>query len=342
MVLVRGSPLTVFDFSLAFGYLEAKQKPRLIAWSLHATKKNMNFIKTLMNSRHLETLLTDKHILINRLSILLLLLIIGCQSNSKKINQENVSSSANQSDVAKVALLGAFHFGGSTGDLASMNMANPFGERRQNDIRELVAKLITYRPTKILVEYPKAKNDHLKKRFLSYLSGKDTLEVNEVYQIGFRMAKQLEHPQLYAIDYKLDLPADGLVEYCQRNNKMDDFQNFIKDIQNYVQEENKKLEVMSISEYLADMNSDPTDRITNELYIRQSLVFGDSINEAGAHFAAAWWERNFVILKNIAETIDNKEDRILVIIGAAHRAVLKDLVMDRSDMEYVEIGEYLK
>jgi Family of unknown function (DUF5694) len=303
----------------------------------------MKFINTLINSRYLETLLTDKHIVINRFSVLLILLIsVGCQSNSKKIRQENVSPSANQSDVAKVALLGAFHFGGSTGDLASMHMANPFGKRRQNDIRELVAKITTYRPTKILVEYPKAKNDRLNKRFLNYSSGKDTLGVNEVYQVGFRLAKQLKHSQLYAIDYQLDLPADGLVEYCQRNNKMEDFENFIKEIQNYVQEENKKLEGMSISEYLADMNSDPTDRITNELYIRQSLVFGDSIKEAGAHFAATWWERNFIILKNIAETIDNKEDRILVIIGAAHRAVLKDLVIDRSDMEYVEIGEYLK
>jgi len=311
----------------------------------------MKFINTLGNSRYSKTLLTDKHLVINRFSILLILLIsIGCQSNSKRISQEkDVGHSANQSNAAKVALLGAFHFGGSTGDLASMQMANPFGERRQNDVRELVAKLATYLPTKILVEYPKAKNDRLKKRFLSYSSGKDTLGVNEVYQVGFRLAKQLKHSQLYAIDYKLDLPADGMVEYCQRNNKMVDFQNFIKDIQNYVQEENKKLEGMnkklegmSISQYLADMNSDPTDRITNELYIRQSLVFGDSIEEAGAHFAATWWERNFVILKNIAETIDHKEDRILVIIGAAHRAVLKDLVMDRSDMEYVEIGEYLK
>jgi Family of unknown function (DUF5694) len=303
----------------------------------------MKFINTLDNSRYSKTLLTDKQLVINRFSILLILLIsIGCQSNSNRISQDkDVAPSANQSKVDKVAILGAFHFGGSTGDLASMKMANPFGERRQNDIRELVAKLTSYRPTKILVEYPRAKNEQLKKRFLSYSSGKDTLGVNEVYQIGFRLAKQLKHSQLYAIDYKLDLPADGMVEYCQRNNKMEDFQNFIKDIQNYVQEENKKLERMSISQYLANMNSDPTDRITNELYIKQSLVFGDSIEEAGAHFAASWWERNFVILKNIAETIDHKEDRILVIIGGAHRAVLKDLVIDRGDMKYVEIGEYL-
>jgi Family of unknown function (DUF5694) len=278
-----------------------------------------------------------------QLLYLILLILMSCQTNSKKISQEIIgTNTANLSDVSKVALLGVFHFGGSSGDLASMHMANPFGERRQNDISKLVAKLITYQPTKILVEYPKTKNELLKKRFLRYSSGKDTLGVNEVYQVGFRLAKQLKHAQLYPIDYQLDLPAEGLVEYCQRNNKMEDFENFIKYIQNYVQEENKKLERLSISDYLADINSDPSDRITNELYIKQSLVFGDSIKEAGAHFAATWWERNFIILKNISETIDSKDERLLVIIGAAHRAVLKDLVMDRSDMEYVEIGEYLK
>ncbi len=303
----------------------------------------MKFLNLKINTQYWETLLFDKHTIINRFSILLIpLILIGCQSDSKNINLKDISPSESQSDVAKVALLGVFHFGGSSGDLASMQMANPFGERRQNDIKELVAKLITYQPTKILVEFPKSKNNRLEKRFLNYLSGKDTLGVNEVYQVGFRLAEQLKLSHLYAIDHKLDLPAEGLVEYCQRHNKMEDFEAFIKDIQSYVQEENKKLEEMSISEFLTNMNSDPTDRITNDLYIRQSLVFGDSINEAGAHFAATWWERNFIILKNIAETIDSKEDRILVIIGAAHRAVLKDLVIDRSDMKYVEIGEYLK
>ena len=35
-------------------------------------------------------------------------------------------------------------------------------------------------------------------------------------------------------------------------------------------------------------------------------------------------------------------DRLLLIIGAGHRAVLRDFFEDRSDIDYVEIREYLK
>ena len=35
-------------------------------------------------------------------------------------------------------------------------------------------------------------------------------------------------------------------------------------------------------------------------------------------------------------------DRLLLIIGAGHRAVLRDFFEDRQDMLYVEIQDYLK
>ena len=291
----------------------------------------------------MKTIALNNKLFFSLSGILLLMFIFinGLKvSNSSLQTDENDTSV--QNNAAKVALLGVFHFGGSSGDLASMHMVDPFGERRQNDIKELVTKLKAYQPTKILVEYPKKKNAVLKNRYSNYLAGKDTLKVNEIYQVGFRLAEQLKHDELYSIDHKLDLPFEQIVEYCQRQNKMEAFDAFVKRIQNYVQEDNEKLNRMSISEYLAYVNSDPVDQVTNDLYIRETLVFGDSTYEAGARVAATWWERNFIMLKNIAETIDNEDERILVIVGAAHRAVLKDLVIDRSDMDYVEIGDYLK
>ena len=269
-------------------------------------------------------------------------LVSGCQESPNAVLHENIGQSASQqSDAAKVAILGVFHFGGSSGDLASMHMAEPFGKRRQDDMRNLVSQVAAFMPTKILVEYPKTRQKRLDEYYTGYLSGDDTLRVSETYQVGFRLAKDLGHAKLYAIDYNVDLPADGLVEFLQRHDRMAEFEQFIQDIRGYVANENRILDTMSISAYLARTNVDSVDRLTNETYIGHALSWGDSIHEAGARFASTWWERNFVILKNIAETIESNNDRILVIIGSGHRAVLKDLVIDRSDMEYVEIGEYL-
>ena len=274
--------------------------------------------------------------------LILVLLATGCQTqNSEGRQPEALDQPPTAHALPKVALLGVFHFGGSSGDLASMEMSDPFGERRQAEIKELVDLLSAYRPTKILVEYPKERQSRLQERFERFLSGKDTLGVNEIDQLGFRLAQKSGHTQLFAIDYKQDLPADGLVEYCQRNNKMHEFEAFVAGIQEYVADQNKRLDTMQLSNYLAMTNTDSVDRLTNDLYVGHVLSWGDSIQEAGARFASTWWERNFVILDHIAGTISDTDERVLVIIGSGHRAVLKNLVIDRRDMDYVEIGRYL-
>jgi hypothetical protein len=275
--------------------------------------------------------------------ICLLFMHAGCQKEAAdndltKVQEQPIDSPK----TAQVYMLGVFHFGGSSGDMAAMHMADPFGQRRQDDIKSLVSQLATIRPTKILVEYPKERQQRLNERYNSYLSGEDTLGVNEIHQVGFRLAEQMDHSQLYAIDWNIDLPFDDLVAYCQRHGKMDEFDAFVKDIQAYVADQNKMLDTMSISSYFAKTNTEITDRLTNDAYIGKTLSWGDSISEAGVLVATIWWQRNFMILKNIAETIESPDDRILIIIGGGHRAVLKDLIIDRSDMTYVEIGELLK
>lgn len=47
------------------------------------------------------------------------------------------------------------------------------------------------------------------------------------------------------------------------------------------------------------------------------------------------------MMTNIDKWIDSN-DRVLVIVGAAHRAVLKDFYEDRTDVEYLEITNFLK
>ena len=77
------------------------------------------------------------------------------------------------------------------------------------------------------------------------------------------------------------------------------------------------------------------------LYVGHVLNRRGSIPEAGARFASTWWERNFVIPDHIAGTITDTDEHVLVSIGSGHRAVLKNPVIDRREMDYVEIGRYI-
>jgi len=53
-----------------------------------------------------------------------------------------------------------------------------------------------------------------------------------------------------------------------------------------------------------------------------------------------WWKRNFRIMHNIDQIVE-PGDRILVIFGQGHTAVLKDFYKSRDDITYEDIRDYL-
>lgn len=275
----------------------------------------------------------------NSLAILgiLLITISSCFSSKDTSNKKlNVSN-----DSAQVSILGLFHFE-ETGDLSAIQMEDVASVQRQTEIEELVKKLQSYNPTKILVEYPAKKGASLNEEYDNYRLNKKKLGLNEIEQVGFRLAKEMNHDSIYSIDHKLDLPYSILMEFCEKEDKMSDFENLAQEIGEFGSNESKKLSKTNLSSYLYKLNSIEKDRFINELYINEMLEFVTEENDAGAEVSAHWYKRNLLILKNIANEINNPNERLLVIIGSGHRAILRGLVKERTDMKYVEIQGYLK
>lgn len=69
---------------------------------------------------------------------------------------------------------------------------------------------------------------------------------------------------------------------------------------------------------------------------------GSTDNEVGAEVSATWYHRNMIMLKNIASYIESPQERLLVIVGSSHRAVIKDYIEDRVDLKFVEIADFMK
>jgi len=240
-----------------------------------------------------------------------------------------------------IALLGMFHFG-ETSDMAAIKMSDLHGEKRQAEILELVNMLTVYEPTKILVEYPLTRKDTLQNRYEAYLAGNYTLGDSETYQLGFRLAEELGHSKIYAMDHKMDLPFDDLVAHLTKVNQMEKMNSMIGMVNALMQEETKALNNLPLSTYLLRLNSERFDALANSLYLKEVLEMGTPENEVGAKISAIWYQRNMVMLKNITSYIESPKERILVIVGSSHRAVLIDYIQDRNDLKYIEISEYLK
>jgi hypothetical protein len=146
-----------------------------------------------MNLKHLFSVLVFS----------VVLLFLSCE----KIKP--LESSKEKTKSPSIALFGTFHFA-STSDYSSMDLDDFRSTKRQKEIRLLIEALKTYRPTKIMVEYPYRKEDKLNDDYKEYLNGIYTLSINEIDQLGFRLAKELGHQKLYCIDQKISLPFGPL------------------------------------------------------------------------------------------------------------------------------------
>ena len=252
-----------------------------------------------------------------------------------------VHAQSEETTKPKITFLGTFHFGGTT-DMAAITMDSVLGERRQKEIKDLVKRLQAFAPTKVMLEYRIQQKDTLQKRYEAYLDGQFDLPKSETYQVGFRLAKAMGHKKVHAIDYKMDLPFDALMKYCQENGQMDKMQGIMQTVTGYTAGETEVLKTMELSEFMIRMNNDEMDRFGNRLYLQDMANIGDSDNEAGAAVGARWYHRNMIMLKNVLQNIEQSEERVLVIVGASHRAVMKELLANLDEYEYVEVSQFLK
>lgn len=143
--------------------------------------------------------------------IIISTLLTSCSKKHYQATQENkLEQKANPiSDPnqfigkhkAKVMVLGVFHF--HNPGLDGYKPKHPFDifeNKRQGELAVLLEQIAKYKPTKILVEWNRIKDDSVANdRYQKYLKGTYSIDdkSNEVYQIGFKLAKKLGHERIY-------------------------------------------------------------------------------------------------------------------------------------------------
>lgn len=266
---------------------------------------------------------------------LLSIVLFGCFDQGATVNRTDPKAI----EGPAVALLGTFHFGETT-DYSSMDMDNFNSVKRQGEIEELVQALARYKPTKILLECTLQDQEYFQEAYRNYRNNKAKLKMDEREQIGFRLASELGHPAIHCIDYKLPVPLDSLAEFAQKHMQ-GEFNDFLTAIERNDESDSQVLAHTSLKAYYAFKNSVEEDLKNKRQYVQETAKFVSDSIYIGVKFVSVWWERNFHIMAHIDRHIDEGE-RILVLIGGAHRAVLRDFYQDRNDVMYVEIGQFLK
>jgi len=243
-----------------------------------------------------------------------------------------------QQKKTKVLLLGCFHFDNPGLDVAKFDNANIMSEKRQQEVMELLAKLKQFKPDKIFVEAPVNYQGKLDSNIMKYKAGQFTLQANEIHQIGYRLAKELNLPTLYAVDYQdADFPYDSLVKSAMEAKQMDLLGYMKKSIDSIQNAFNETLKTKSISEILLQQNS----RTMNDLgvgFYFEFLIAGKEGNHVGSYLTSEWWRRNMIIYENILKRMTGKEDRILVIFGQGHTALLDAMMKYNKHFQIVPLS----
>jgi hypothetical protein len=239
---------------------------------------------------------------------------------------------------ARVMVLGVYHFGNPNQDYVRTDVDDHLSERRQTEIREVLDLLAAFRPTKVALEAVPGSSP-VPDRYQAYLRGEDTLRADERDQLGFRLARRFGLPRVYAVDQKLDMDVAGVVAAAEASGDSAFLRLFRQTIAE-VQELEARKASLTVREILELANDPQALERQADLYLQIARVRGDG-DFKGPDVLAAWYQRNFRIFSNLVRVVESPEDRVLVIFGAGHAPILRELVRSSPDLELVEPNDYL-
>jgi len=216
----------------------------------------------------------------------------------------------------EVLILGTYHMNNPGKDLFNTKADDVLAPKRQAELAELIEVLERFKPTKIAVERD-AGDQRIVKDYKDYLAGTHELTRNEIEQVGFRLAKELGHTTIYAVDADGEFPYARLVKYAKATGRDKELDALMAEVGAGVKAGTEYLGSHTILEALLRMNSDA--KVAEDLgYYFREAEFGEPWDWAGADLVSDWFRRNMRIYTNVTQVASAPDDRVLLIYGGGH------------------------
>jgi len=239
---------------------------------------------------------------------------------------------------AEVLVLGTYHMANPGHDIFNMQADDVLAPKRQAEMAQLMEVLKRFRPTKIAVESD-AGSDRIPKRYADYVAGKYQLTANEIDQVGLRLAKELGHKTLYAVDADGDFPYPRLLNYAKGSGRAKELEAINSVFGDSVKAEGQYLASHTILEMLLYMNTDERAARDVGQYYRMARI-GEPYDWAGADLVADWFRRNVRIYSNVMKLADSPNERVLVIYGSGHLGWLQQGFASNPDIRLRKLAEF--
>lgn len=250
-------------------------------------------------------------------------------------------------DAPTVLLVGSFHFayyGLDEHVTKEDDKVNVLLPSRQKEMKELVEYIAKFKPNKIAIEAGR-NSAYVMVRYRDYLEDPSSLRANEIDQITFPLMKKfgldtLYGTNTYGIARDLHMHKDSLtfrpfLDSIWRDeiNVEDRFEKLYNEFYDY---DDKLALEYSLLEYFKFMNSDISiDRGFGDYLVG---AFKNGKYEGADGMVLNWYSRNLRIYRNI-QNITQEGDRILVLYGAGHLTILKNLFECSPEYDLVKFND---
>ncbi|MBD7909662.1 DUF5694 domain-containing protein [Sporosarcina gallistercoris] len=225
-------------------------------------------------------------------------------------------------DKAKILILGTFHMS---------EYEELHSEKRQTEIQELVLKIARFQPTKIAVEMVPKDSGYFNEKYDQYKSGSQNLEMNEIFQVAFRLDVEMGHEQIYPTDWMGDADMHySEVESWGRENQPELLKEIYEDL--FIPE---LTDSKSIVDYYKELNDPVFINAIHKMYVNLARL-GDFDNYIGMNWLSWWYKRNLIMFSNLTRLIESEEERILFLVGSSHSSIVTKFLEESEVCEVVQ------
>lgn len=244
---------------------------------------------------------------------------------------------------AQVLVVGSFHFdypGLDALKAPEEDKIDVLREPKKSEVTALVEYIKQFNPTKIAIEaFPSWETG---RKYREYRQGMHRDQRDERYQLAMRLALESNLDTIYAVDASDMVPDLEALDSTYVESLFRDF-DFESDADRYTalyrhwfEEDSKAVSRIPLLDYFRNMNSPESHRYGYGAYLIGDFKLDQ---HRGADILAVWWyNRNLRIFRNIQQITQGPEDRILVVIGNGHAAILRQLFEASPEYEFVEFS----
>ena len=210
---------------------------------------------------------------------------------------------------------------------------------REKEIMQLLEMIKVYKPTKVAVEVEVKRQAEINLEYDKYLNSKWALPINEIHQIGFRLAQAMNHKQVYAIDWMGVLPEQkslgDVIEWAEIHQP---------ELHSTIIEKvgpNRLFDDLNLIDMYRYMNNPTFIKEDHEVYMQIARI-GEWDNYIGMDWLRWWYQRNLIIYANLTKLIDTNDERIFLVIGCAHVHTVNQFLKESGLFQVEDAHLYLK